>query len=118
MRQISLLSSGSPWKETSLWATERNEIASYNNARENSARKQIWPLLCKKAQAAGSGAMLAYLLLRTGFCHADPIRDGAPIRVVLRFKLAAARVKGVAPTFGRQRLHQQFALTRIPASHY
>ncbi len=40
-------------------------------------------------------------------------RDGAPIRVVLGFKLAAARVKGVAAAFGRERMQQKFAVTRI-----
>ncbi|PYT75286.1 MAG: hypothetical protein DMG42_09070 [Acidobacteria bacterium] len=47
---------------------------------------------------------------------ADPIRDGEPVRVILRLELPATRVECVSTSFRRERVYQKQAGKRITGS--
>src|ERR1700730_12570672 len=71
------------------------------------------PVACEWTQAVVTATVLVYLPLSTGFRHANPISDCLPVRIVLRFKLPAAGVKGLAASLGREWMQQKLTVARI-----
>ena len=62
-----------------------------------------------------------YLLVQprliTWLAHAHPLGKNFPVRVILGFKLPAARVKGIAACLRRERMQQENAAFRVTRSH-